>query len=190
MTDDPTGTPAASGSAARPPAGLAAELRWVHDMLRHDLQVVRELAAATTAGGSVQNVRDTLTDLKTNGALFQLRVNCLSYCQFVHLHHGHEDELLFPAVRRAAPALREAVDRLEADHRRVAELLVEVERHAAGLESDAARAALGESLTELATHLLEHLAYEEVTLKPVLDSWDEALPPELAAARAAYGAES
>lgn len=166
------------------PDGLSAELRWVHDMLRRDLTAVRNLAAAVHDGASTATVQDTLQDLASSGPLFQLRVNCLSYCQTVHNHHSNEDVLFFPIVRQTAPRLGAAVDRLEADHRLVSELLDLVEQHASGLSSPAARASLIDALDTLSRHLLQHLEYEETVLKPVLDSWDDALPPQLAAIRA------
>lgn len=165
------------------PDGLAAELRWVHDMLRRDLVGVRALAVSVADGASTERVEAALADLESNGPLFQLRVSCLSYCQTVHAHHTNEDVLVFPAVRQALPRLGAAVDRLEADHRLVAELLDQVERHASDLSFPSHRTSLVDALTMLSTHLLEHLEYEETVLGPVLDSWDGSLPPALAAAR-------
>jgi hemerythrin-like domain-containing protein len=104
--------------------------------------------------------------------LFQLRANCLGYCQIVHSHHGHEDALLFPAVRRTAPHLSATVDRLEADHRVVSALLDRVEELADGLDDQPNRQDLVLALTRLSTDLLEHLAFEEESIGPVLNSWE------------------
>ena len=81
--------------------------------------------------------------------------------------------MLFPAVRRAAPHLAATVDRLEADHREVSAVLHEIEGLTHDLDESSARTALVEALTRLSTGLLVHLAYEEETIGPVLDSWDE-----------------
>jgi hypothetical protein len=67
------------------------ELKWVHDMIRRDLATVRALAASVEGGAPADAVRSTLGELQTRGPLWQLRVNCLRYCQHVHLHHGLED---------------------------------------------------------------------------------------------------
>ncbi|MET7396768.1 hemerythrin domain-containing protein [Dactylosporangium sp. NPDC005572] len=150
---------------------LLAELRWVHDMIRRDLATVRRLADDTERGGPFAAVRDGLRELNTNGPLFQLKVNCLQYCQFVHHHHSNESALLFPAVRRSAPELAATVDRLEADHRAVAGLLDEVEAAARSLGSAADRTRLVAALRTLSEHLLEHLTFEEEALAPVLASW-------------------
>ncbi|MEV4623933.1 hemerythrin domain-containing protein [Asanoa sp. NPDC049573] len=149
------------------------ELKAVHGMLRRDLATVRKLADAAAAGAPAGAVRAGLTRVRSNGPLFQLRVNCLGYCQVVHGHHHNEDEGLFPAVVRAAPHLRGTVARLTADHRLVADLLDQVEGAARQLGGDdvAPRRKLVEALRALSDHLLEHLAYEERALAPVLAKW-------------------
>ncbi len=154
---------------------LLAELKWVHDLLRGELEKCRALAADITGGAPADEVRARLEALQTRGPLWQLRVNCLRYCRFVHAHHGHEDVLLFPAVRTYSPGLSAVVDKLEADHRRVSDLLDTVEDAASQLgdpdERPAWRHLVG-ALEELSDHLLEHLAFEEMALAPVLAAWD------------------
>ncbi len=174
------GTPGGARSQA-----LIDQLRWVHEMLRRDLTSVRALAARVVDGASVSEVQAGLRDLQSNGPLFQLRVNCLSYCQTLHSHHRNEDAILFPAVRRATPQLKDAVDRLEADHRLVAARLDRIEALAQDLSDVAARKALVDVLTDLSTDLLEHLEFEEQSLAPVLNGWDdwpEQRPAEITAA--------
>jgi iron-sulfur cluster repair protein YtfE (RIC family) len=154
---------------------LLSQLKWVHSLVRGELQACRELAAKVADGASTDEVRAQVEALQTRGPLFQLRVNCLYYCRFVHSHHGHEDASLFPAVRRFAPELATVVDKLEADHRRVSDLLDGVETAAkqlGGPEDASVRALLVAALDELSRHLLEHLAYEEEVLAPVLGAWD------------------
>jgi len=54
----------------------------------------------------------------------QLKMNCLRYCRFVHSHHRAEDALLSsPRFREIDPSMEPVVDRLEADHARVSDLL-------------------------------------------------------------------
>jgi iron-sulfur cluster repair protein YtfE (RIC family) len=155
------------------PLALSAQLRWVHEILRRDLASVRELALRASEGAPVPDLRAGLSALETGGLLFQVQANCLGYCQLLHSHHGGEEELLFPAVRQAVPHLREAMDRLETDHREVASLLAEIETLAQDLAQEPARQALVDALNLLSTELLEHLAFEEETIGPVLDGWDE-----------------
>jgi hypothetical protein len=154
---------------------LLGQLKWVHSLVRRELQACRELAVDVANGASLGDVRAQIEALQTRGPLFQLRVNCLYYCRFVHSHHGHEDAWLFPAMRASAPDLAAVVDKLEADHRRVSDLLDAVEGAANQLEGPddvTVRPLLVGALDELSRHLLEHLAYEEEVLAPVLSTWD------------------
>ncbi|MDQ1724364.1 MAG: hypothetical protein QOG52_1392 [Frankiaceae bacterium] len=149
---------------------LLEELRWVHDKLRRDLATVRQLAAEVEAGAGAGAVAAQLRTLQAKGPLWQLKVNCLTYCQFVHGHHGHEDESFFPAIKRADPSLAGVVKRLMADHVKVSDLLDEIEAAARYLgNGDAtARTRLSAAQSALSEHLLTHLAYEEDALGPVL----------------------
>jgi hypothetical protein len=145
-----------------------AELLWVHGMIRQDLETVRSLAARVADGLPAEAIAAEVGALKANGPLWALKVNCLHYCRFVHGHHHLEDVALFPALRRADPDLSPIVDRLEGDHRRVAEQLDELEAAVAG--DDRERVVL--ALDELAAHLLAHLELEEESIGPALRGMD------------------
>ncbi|GII58598.1 hypothetical protein Pth03_69870 [Planotetraspora thailandica] len=153
---------------------LVQELQWIHGILRQDLATIRELAAQAAGGASAVHITTTIRSLQTQSPLWQLRVNCLQYCQFVHHHHGLESAMLFPALRQADPSLARTVDRLESDHRKVSDLLDTVEAIAGllGTDQDAdARRRLAGALNELGAHLLEHLDFEERSISPTLRSW-------------------
>ena len=156
--------------------------RWATSCAGSTTTLRRDLASGAGAGrpsgrGSVRTleVRDGLAELEARGPLFQLRANCLGYCQLLHSHHGGEDAGAVPGRPAGGAAPRsDAVDRLEADHRKVSAMLNEIEALAHDLDDASRRgAALVEALTRLSTGLLEHLAYEEETIGPVLDGWDE-----------------
>jgi Hemerythrin HHE cation binding domain len=156
------------GTESSPPssrgAAMVAELKWVHDLIRRDLGTVRQLAADVRGGLPAGRVAAGIRSLATGGPLWQLKINCLQYCRFVHSHHHAESVMLFPALRRINPALAPVVDKLEADHVRVAGLLDEVEAAAGELarqEDPAVRQRLTTALDVLSTELLAHLAYEE-----------------------------
>jgi Hemerythrin HHE cation binding domain len=143
---------------------MVAELKWVHDMIRRDLRTVRQLADDAEAGLPAGRVAAGLRSLATRGPLWQLRINCLQYCRFVHSHHHAESVLLFPGLRRANPELGPVIDKLEADHARVSDLLDDVETAARELgeqEDPAVRQRLTAALRTLSDELLAHLAYEE-----------------------------
>jgi len=149
---------------------LFRELQWVHGMVRRDLATVERLAQDVADGLPAADVRAALDELQTNGPLWQLRVNCLAYCRFVHSHHRAEDVMLFPALRARNPVVGPVIDRLEADHRRVSDLLDAVEAAADALDADDARARVVLTLEELHVHLLEHLDYEEREAGPTIRS--------------------
>jgi hypothetical protein len=140
-------------------------------VVRRDLEIVERLAADVAEGLPGEAVEDALGELKTNGPLWQLKVNCLRYCSFVHSHHGAEDVLLFPVLRAADPSIGPVVDRLESDHVRVSDLLDAVEDAARALtdtDGGDARQRVIDSLQELHVHLLEHLDYEEQNAGPTM----------------------
>jgi hypothetical protein len=150
---------------------LFEELLWVHDMVRRDLETVRGLAARVAEGLAPDELGAEVRALEANGPLWALKVNCLHYCRFVHGHHGLEDAALFPAVRAVDPDLGPLVDRLEGDHRRVAEQLDELEAAVGALSADdaeAPRARVVAALDALAEHLLAHLELEEQGIGPAL----------------------
>jgi hypothetical protein len=148
-----------------------AELLWVHGMLRQDLETVQALATRVADGLPAEVLAGEIASLKTNGPLWALKVNCLHYCRFVHGHHRLEDVALFPALREADPELAPVIDRLEGDHRRVAEQLDEVEAVTAALGEDGRDRVVG-ALNDLAETLLAHLAFEEESIGPTLRRMD------------------
>lgn len=153
---------------------LVAELKWVHNMIRQDLRTVRGLAADVAAGLPAAEAGAAIRSLAASGPLWQLRINCLHYCRFVHSHHTAESMLLFPELRRADPALNPVVDKLEADHARVSGLLNDVEAAAGDLSAandPAARPRLVTALDTLSADLLAHLEYEEEQISGTLSTW-------------------
>ena len=153
---------------------MVAELKWVHDMIRRVLGTVREMAADVAAGRAAEEIRAGIRSLAASGPLWQLKAGCLHYCRFVHSHHHAESVLLFPALRRANPALNPVVDKLEADHARVSDLLGEVETAARDLsdaEDLAARTRLTRALQQLSADLLAHLQFEEDHISDTLRTW-------------------
>jgi iron-sulfur cluster repair protein YtfE (RIC family) len=171
MTNDQVDQATIGRPQGQRPDALAAQLRWVHDMLRRDLLTIQQLAVRVSAGALANEVERELHSLQTNGPVFQLRVHCLSYCQTLESHHRNEDSILFPAVLRAAPQLAATVDRLQADHLIVASLLSEIDNFARDLADSSTRQALVNALEDLSSNLLRHLDLEEAALQPVLESW-------------------
>jgi Hemerythrin HHE cation binding domain len=147
------------------------ELLWVHGVIRRDLNTVQRLAEAVLAGLDPLDLQHELQRLETTGPLWQLKVNCLRWCRFVHGHHDFEDTAWLPSLRRADPALGPVVERIDEEHRRISDQLDEVAAAATALtETDDghARGRVVDALNSLSGDLIEHLAYEELSLGPTL----------------------
>jgi iron-sulfur cluster repair protein YtfE (RIC family) len=143
----------------------------VHAAVRSDLERVERLAEEALEGLPAAELTQQLDDLKRDGMLWRLRVDCLRYCYFVHSHHNAEDVAFFPELRETNPAINPVIDRLEADHRRVSDLLDQIEAAAKALaddESVPAREAVAATLRTLGEELLSHLDYEERNLETTI----------------------
>jgi iron-sulfur cluster repair protein YtfE (RIC family) len=151
------------------------DLLWVHNLLRQDLATVERLAIEVAEGAAAEEVFAGVRALETTGPLWRLRASCLHYCRFVHHHHRLEDRALFPELTRTNPSLGPVVDRLQKDHRRVADLLEGVESAVEALDGEdtpAARASVSTALEALAAHLLAHLELEEESIAETLRRWE------------------
>jgi hypothetical protein len=158
------------------PFGVAVhrQLKLIHQMLRNDLTTCRELAADVAAGASSGDAAARLGEMRANSPIWTLQVNCLYHCRLVHMHHHGEDRDMFPALRRSNPDLGAVVDRLEFDHRAISVLLDDVEARVKELDETStpeAREELVLALRDLATRLLEHLAFEEENIATTMRSW-------------------
>jgi iron-sulfur cluster repair protein YtfE (RIC family) len=152
------------------------QLKLIHQMLRSDLAACRELADEVAAGAPAAEIAEQISTLQTRSPIWTLRVNCLYHCRVVHAHHGLEDADMFPALRRSNPELSAVVDKLEADHRSISDLLDAVEESAKELddtEKSPARQRLVAALRRLEEDLLAHLAFEEESIASTMRSWEQ-----------------
>jgi iron-sulfur cluster repair protein YtfE (RIC family) len=152
------------------------QLKLIHQMLRGDLTVCRELAVKVAAGAPAADVAEQIAALQTRSPIWTLQVNCLYHCSVVHAHHGHEDADMFPALRRSNSELSAVVDKLEADHRAISDLLDDVEESAKELDDtpvNPARERLVTALSRLEEDLLAHLAFEEESIASTMRRWEQ-----------------
>ncbi|GAA1670548.1 nitroreductase/quinone reductase family protein [Fodinicola feengrottensis] len=124
-------------------------LKGIHDAFRRELSLVR------------QEIADSGP---TIGA--QLRVNCLTVCQGLHLHHAGEEAGIFPQLVRRFPEVEPAIDRLRVEHEKVAALVDELRAAIASDRTD--RPAVLAEVDRLIDELERHLTYEEEQLMPLL----------------------
>ncbi len=135
----------------------------VHDHLRAELTQLREtieqVAAGTRTAGSARNVINTMAMRQNN---WTLGAFCESYCRVVATHHTLEDEGVFPRLRHADPGLGPVLDRLEAEHHVIADVLERVDRALVALITAPDGVAKVRAAVDLLTDtLLSHLSYEE-----------------------------
>lgn len=153
---------------------LARELKWIHDALRQDLQIVTRLSQAVLDGVAAGDVQSQVRELSSSSPIWAFRAHCLHFCRFVDMHHKLESAHLFPAVRASDPAMVAVSDRLDAEHATVAAEQHQVEAAIEDLLADdttAHRDRAAAALRALGADLLAHLDYEEEQLVPLLSTW-------------------
>jgi iron-sulfur cluster repair protein YtfE (RIC family) len=135
----------------------------VHDHLRAELDQLRDILQKVTAGavdaGAARSVINKMT-MRQND--WTLGAYCATYCRTVTQHHSLEDAQIFPHLRRSDPDLAPVIDRLEAEHLVIHEVLEGVDRAlVAYIRSPQDVGGVSEALDVLTDALLSHLAYEE-----------------------------
>lgn len=128
----------------------------VHDALR------RDLTRTKTALGSPQpppgNRRVAIAD------------HLVWMTEFLHMHHGAEDEL-WPLIRQRNPDAGALLDRMAADHARISPAIDRVDAAATNYRVNAspeALQALVSSVEALEVELLPHLRREEDEMMPIV----------------------
>ena len=94
-----------------------------------------------------------------------LRLHCLQFCDALTAHHTIEDTQMFPELRGYSATAAPVIDRLRAEHDKIAGLLAQLESTARDLAGTPARSGgAAKALTDLATELEAHLDNEEDSL--------------------------
>ncbi|MGH3861325.1 nitroreductase/quinone reductase family protein [Actinokineospora sp.] len=135
-----------------PPNGatFGEALKRIHGAFRRELALIRtEIAKSGPRLGA------------------QLRVNCLTMCHGLHIHHTHEDQGMFTALEAGRPELAPVLERLRAEHEKIALLLAHLQQVISTVGADP-RVVLAE-VERLTEELERHLDYEEEQLIPVID---------------------
>lgn len=136
----------------------------VHDALRAELTQLRDLVAQVAAGtSSPDSVRSFITRMTIRQNHWTLGTFCETYCRVLTHHHTLEDRSVFPHLRRSEPELAAVLDRLEAEHVIIADMLERIDQALIALVSAAADGMAGVQATVdvLTDALLSHFSYEE-----------------------------
>jgi iron-sulfur cluster repair protein YtfE (RIC family) len=135
----------------------------VHNHYRAELEQVRDLLARVAKGiTGAGDARGELNRLTIRANDWTLGGACQMQCLSLTEHHGTEDAAIFPHLRQSQDSLREVLDRLDAEHHAIGDVLEEIDtalvhlvRHPADL------APVTEAIDLLTDTLLSHFAYEE-----------------------------
>ena len=124
--------------------------------------LIDQVAAGTLDAGAARSHINEMTMRQNN---WTLGTYCESYCRVVTVHHTIEDQSMFPYLRRRDPRLEPVIDRLQAEHRVIHDVLDRVDQ---ALVAFVAAGGGAEALTGLRDRadllsdtLRSHLAYEE-----------------------------
>ncbi len=138
----------------------------VHDHLRGELDRLRDILRQVQDGAiEAGAARSAINEMTLRQNDWTLGAYCATYCRTVTQHHSLEDAALFPALRRSDAGLVPVVDRLEAEHVVIHDVLEGVDR--ALVEFVATPDdfnGLQRAMDRLTDALLSHLAYEEQQL--------------------------
>jgi hypothetical protein len=135
----------------------------VHDHLRSELSKVRDLMDEVRAGSvAPQNARDALNEMTIRQNDWTLGAYCAAYCRMVAVHHGLEDDAIFPHLRECEPYLEPVIDRLVEEHEVIHQVLNRIDQSLVDLVATPGDFDDLQRSTDLLTDtLLSHLAYEE-----------------------------
>ncbi len=145
---------------------VAALLVDVHGMLRAELRQLRDLLVAVVRGqASAADARGAINALTMRQHDWSIEGYCAQFCRVVTAHHSIENAWVFPHLRRSDGGLGPVVDRLEAEHLVIHEVIQRTDRALASFLGDESRIGdLHVAVDVLTDTLLSHLAYEEQQL--------------------------
>lgn len=92
------------------------------------------------------------------------------YAGEVLAHHTTEDDVVFPELVRRAPHLADLMDRTDADHHHLDELMEDVTAALGAISEGTGAERAAALLREVADHMDEHLDMEDRELLPVIEA--------------------
>jgi hypothetical protein len=167
LWDEATRPVAPPSDPARVPApheqAVGRQLIDIHDHLRAELDRLRGLVAEVLDGsmdpGTARSHLNAMTMRQNN---WTLGAYCASYCRIVTMHHTIEDQQMFPSLRRFDHRLGPVIDRLEAEHLVIHDVLERLDQALVRLVAEPdGGSALRAAMDLLSDTLRSHLSYEE-----------------------------
>jgi hypothetical protein len=147
-------------------------LALFHEMHLRELAKVRRAMAGVFAGeGTAEALLITISSMQMFGNMRQFGNLCGAACEMLTGHHMIEDEYVFPALHGHTEGLNRVVERLQAEHLVIHELLVRLEAAARALIADPGAKTARELRTEFARlegFVISHFGYEQTELEEAL----------------------
>ena len=135
----------------------------MHDHYRGELRELRGLLervaqGATTAG----QARSELNQFAIRANNWTFGGLCQRQCMALEEHHLTEDGSIFPHLRRRQPSLQPVLDRLEAEHNVIGEVLEDIDAALIHLvQNPTELGPISDAVDLLTDTMLSHFAYEE-----------------------------
>jgi hypothetical protein len=140
-----------------------AHLIEVHDHYRKELQEVRDVLERVKQGtASVGNARGELNRMTIRANDWTLGGVCQAQCISLTQHHEMEDDGIFPHLGNRQHDLKAVLDRLDAEHHAIHDLLESIDAALIHLvQHPTDYGPITEAVDLLTDTLLSHFAYEE-----------------------------
>lgn len=147
-------------------------LAMIHAMHLRELYRVNQAMDQVFEGkGSAQTLLTTITSMQMVANMRRFGNLCGAACELLTAHHSIEDHYMFPGLLGHSSALDKVVQRLQAEHLVIHDLLVGLEAAAVVLVSDCGKQnalALREEYKRLETFVASHFGYEQTELEEAL----------------------
>ncbi|MGB8816741.1 MAG: hemerythrin domain-containing protein [Rhizobiaceae bacterium] len=147
-------------------------LAQFHAMHLRELSRVTLVMERVFAGnGTANELLTTISAMQMIGNMRQFGNLCGAACEILTGHHSIEDHYVFPRLKGHSPALDKVVDRLQAEHLVIHELIVRLEAAAHGLiDTPGAKSAtvVRSAFKQLETFVISHFGYEQNELEESL----------------------
>jgi iron-sulfur cluster repair protein YtfE (RIC family) len=158
-----TSEPAPGVSFTAQGALVGGHLVEVHEHYRGELRELRGLLERVTQGATTAGqARSKLNEFAIRANNWAFGGLCQRQCMALEEHHLTEDDSIFPHLRRRQLSLQPVLDRLDAEHQVIGEVLADIDAALIHLAQHPTESGpVSEAVDLLADTLLSHFAYEE-----------------------------
>jgi Hemerythrin HHE cation binding domain len=139
--------------------------------LREMSRINRAMEQVFAGNGSAEELLTTISSMQMVSNMRQFGNLCGATCQMLTGHHSIEDQWIFPALMGHSNGLNKVVERLQAEHLVIHDLIVSLERAAIALIHNASSANAKQLRAAFATlegFVKSHFGYEQTELEEAL----------------------